>query len=530
MRLLILLILTVTAYAGPLDGYKTVKEREKFITDLKSKNIDVKTLTTTDAGNKIQLITCSNGQNLPAILIVGGVDANFPVTTETALNLAVLISKNDKLLSQYRFYIIPDCTPDQYAKISGKVKRVANGNSSKTDDDKDFEVGEDPNEDLNKDGYITMMRVKDKNGTHIPHPEHPEIMIKADPLKKEKGIYKIYSEGIDNDKDEDFNEDPGDGVAFNKNFTFKYPYFQKQAGPHQISEKESRAVADFAFKHPEIAAVLILTPDENLANTWKSNPKLEAMRVKRSLLKKDESYFKVIAGEYKKIMKTTDNPAPGSDRGSFTHWSYFHYGRWAYASRCWWIPTEKLKLKDSRASKEINKLLWFKKNKINGFVKWQKIKHPDFPGKEVEVGGFIPFASVTPPAKELNAIAEKHLKLLEKIAEQKPTLAILKFNVVSKGNDLYEIEAEIKNTGFTPTLPAMGSIARYLHPVQVELELGKSVKYYHGIGRSQIPVLAPGQTYKKKWLIISKSLPKTLHIKVYSPHLGTATQSTGVSK
>ena len=44
------------------------------------------------------------------------------------------------------------------------------GNARKTDDDRDFEFGEDPPEDLNGDGWITQMRIEARQAPicHIP--------------------------------------------------------------------------------------------------------------------------------------------------------------------------------------------------------------------------------------------------------------------------------------------------------------------------------------------------------------------------
>ena len=86
------------------------------------------------------------------------------------------------------------------------------------------------------------------------------MLIKADPARGEVGRYRLITEGIDNDHDEAFNEDPPGGVSFNRNFTAHYPFFGVGAGPHQVSEIETRAVADFAFSHSNIALVFSFAP------------------------------------------------------------------------------------------------------------------------------------------------------------------------------------------------------------------------------------------------------------------------------
>jgi len=48
-------------------------------------------------------------------------------------------------------------------------------------------VDEDGPQDLNKDGFITVMRVKDPAGTYMIDPDEPRLMKKADPKKRREG-------------------------------------------------------------------------------------------------------------------------------------------------------------------------------------------------------------------------------------------------------------------------------------------------------------------------------------------------------
>ena len=81
-------------------------------------------------------------------------------------------------------------------------------NASPWNDDMDDQADEDGPDDLDGNGFITEMRVKDPAGEWMPVEGEPRLMRKADPSKGEKGIYKLYVEGIDNDGDGEYNEDP----------------------------------------------------------------------------------------------------------------------------------------------------------------------------------------------------------------------------------------------------------------------------------------------------------------------------------
>ena len=123
----------------------------------------------------------------------------------------------------------------------------------------------------------------------------------AEPAEGKPGEFDVFVEGIDNDDDEAWNEDPGDGVAFNRNFSFQYQPFQLQTGPHAVSEVETRAVADFVWDHPHIAVVFCLGRHDNLTEAWKMNSQ-DRGRVRTSVDSRGRRLFRLrrqaISGEW----------------------------------------------------------------------------------------------------------------------------------------------------------------------------------------------------------------------------------------
>jgi hypothetical protein len=99
------------------------------------------------------------------------------------------------------------------------------GNSVDTDDDRDGKFNEDPYDDLDKNGKITWMRIQSPVGEYRLNPDDNRSLVKADITKGEKGQYLLMREGLDNDKDGNFNEDGEGGVWFNKNLSFAHPSF-----------------------------------------------------------------------------------------------------------------------------------------------------------------------------------------------------------------------------------------------------------------------------------------------------------------
>ncbi|MGB8958001.1 MAG: M14 family metallopeptidase [Candidatus Aminicenantales bacterium] len=207
----------------------------------------------------------------PALLIAAGFEGDQLVGTEIALSVAETLLKGaagdpeiKQRLDTSTIYIIPRVNPDGAEGFFAAVKTGRRTNTTPRDDDNDGRVDEDGPEDLNGDGFITVMRVKAADGEYMIDPDEPRLMKRADPKKGERGAYKLFSEGIDNDGDGFINEDPPGGTDINRNFAHEYPYYKPDAGPHMVSEAESRALMDWVIAHRNIAAVLTLGESDNL--------------------------------------------------------------------------------------------------------------------------------------------------------------------------------------------------------------------------------------------------------------------------
>ncbi len=199
----------------------------------------------------------------PAFWIDGGIHANEIQGTEVALYTAWFLAESygrhalaTRLLDERTFYIMPMMSPDSrdahmYQPNSTHSPR---GGQRPVDDDRDGLVDEDKPDDLDGDGHITQMRIRDPNGRFKPHPEYPELMIACKP--DERGQYTLLdTEGIDNDGDGKVDED-GDGYYDpNRNWPWSWQpnYVQHGADRYPFSVAEDRMVAEFIMAHPNIA-------------------------------------------------------------------------------------------------------------------------------------------------------------------------------------------------------------------------------------------------------------------------------------
>jgi hypothetical protein len=442
------------------------------------------------------------------------------------------------LFDQYTVYVIPRPNPDGSEKCWQQPRRDPTGNARPTDDDRDGQVGEDGPADLNGDGLITMMRVEDDRGEYIPHPADPRVMIKADPKKNERGRYRLLIEGRDMDHDEQFAEDGASGVSFNRNFTFNYPYFQVGAGPNQVSEVETRAVADFAFDHPNIVAVFTFTPEDNLVRPWKPDGNAEGQRVKTKLLTADATAQDTLAEAYRKMLGQENAPESPAGAGSFSDWAYFHYGRWSLAARAWWVPKmelpkaeekkpdeKKKEAKDTkpaddpRGADEINALAWFAKEKIDGFVDFKPLEHPDFPGKKVEVGGFKPLYRLNPPSAQLDALGQKHADYVVAVLDKFPRVTIREVKAEPLGAGVYRVTATVANEALLPTSTEMGRVGQQNYPIQLQLDVPEKTQFLKGSRRIAIDrIEGNGGQAERMWLIrLPDSKPTDAKVRAWGP-------------
>ena len=104
-------------------------------------------------------------------------------------------------------------------------------------------------------------------------------MKRADATKGETGAYTLYWEGTDEDGDGFINEDGPGGVDLNRNFQHAYPHWQADAGPHMVSEVESRALMDFTIAHRNIGAILTFGETDNLVTPPDSRGALAGAKV-----------------------------------------------------------------------------------------------------------------------------------------------------------------------------------------------------------------------------------------------------------
>ena len=498
-------------------NYQNLTKNLKAL-DAKSNYCTVKSIGKSSGGKEIWLVTLSESTApKPALLITAGLDGKSRTGTQIALKMIENLLNSDKLsniLEEKTIYFVPSVNPDAIDAAVANIKMEKRGNDTETDDDRDGRIGEDPFEDLNKDGLITQIRVEDITGSYIESSEDSRVLIKADPVKNQVGKYILISEGIDNDKDGMFNEDFSEGVNIDKNFTYDYPVFEKGAGVYVASESETRALLDFLYLNQNIYGVLTFGMHNNLSETPKYDSKLAGSRIIKGWLEKDIKVAEQVSKLYTQKAAIKDGPKMPMTKGNFAQTAYFHAGRFSFSTPGWWIPKVEVK-KDSLDSKlekpkdkeevnsEVSFLKWADSQNIKSvFVNWSVIKHPDFPNQKVEVGGFVPYILNNPPVNFLEEAAAKHVFFVEELLAAMPKIEINVPEVKKVNENLHRVTIKIANKGLLPTNTEIGDKIRFVSKMKTEILLQKNQSMVSGRKYFIRNSMQAGESDEYSWLIM----------------------------
>ena len=272
------LTLVPLAFSQAVPGYVSFSDGEKRLAELARQNsswIQISAIGSSAGGKKLHLLTVAAPGKVkpelrPAVFVGANLVGFHNAGTQAAVAfLEKLVAKKDDaavktLLETRTFYVAPMLNPDAHDGLFQGPKYRRSLNVGKLDRDLDGLVGEDGPNDLNGDGKITMMRIADPAGEWVIDEKDSRLMRRADPLKGEKGKFKMMAEGIDDDKDGLYNEDPAGGYRPDRNFAHAWNEADPESGPWPSAQPESRAIMDFLIKHRNVAMAVVFGPANNL--------------------------------------------------------------------------------------------------------------------------------------------------------------------------------------------------------------------------------------------------------------------------
>lgn len=424
----------------------------------------------------------------PAVLLLADPSGARPGASQLALALAERFAgAGAPLLEAATFYLIPVANPDAAAHAGAGLGAWQ---GAPVDEDRDGRDDEDPREDLDGDGLVLSMRVPDPAGAWLADPGDPRALRKPKAEDSEKGAFRLLDEGTDQDGDRLYNEDGPGGRRLDANWPHRWQEHAPAAGAFPLAEPLNRALADFVLERPNVAIVIVLGEEDELAAPPGGSDGDGAGATEPR--KADATLLKALGARLYEDLK--DKPRGGErGRGNFADWAYFQAGRLVLRSAVWSPPL------DGEGDDEVKLLRW--NDAVlggAGFVTWRPFDHPQL--GPVEIGGWRPLVRDNPPIESLPALVERWSAFLDGLAPDFARLAWSRVEVRDLGGGVREARATLVDAGLLPTVTAMGEATRRLLPVIVELHLPAGGRLLGGSARQSVPRLASGDAHDLRWL------------------------------
>jgi hypothetical protein len=509
----------VSAQTGPYDRYLNHNDLTQSIRGLAQRHgqlATVSSLARTDAGRDIWLLTLGRRQGRdvnerPALLIVANLEGNHLIGSSAALFAAEhLLTQYGQdpavtaLLDERTVYVIPRANPDgaelaftmrgyeiPYKPFAGDASR--GGLTIR-------ELGRD----LNGDGLVTLMRVRDPEGTLVADSADPRVLRQADRARAERGVWKVMVEGIEPDNLEAYVPMGTDGVNLNRNFPHEYLYFQPHVGPHMASEVETRALADFVHDRHNIGAVLTFSFYDNLRSAPPAQRTVpqgvtgNPPNVPTNIAPADRPFFEYVSSRFQALTGLRGDGAE-NEAGSFPQFVYYQVGLPSFTTPVWTLPAApaagaaaatggpaaaQARAAAAASTRDARWLAHMDSAGIDGFVPWTPARHPTL--GDVEVGGFRPNARVNPPAAQIRELAEKHAVFATWLGQQLPRVEVVETKIEARGDNVYLVTATLANEQYLPTQLAMGERIRFNRPITVRLLPATGVTVLTGNPQQQV--------------------------------------------
>ncbi len=407
-----------------------------------------------------------------------------------------------RCLDTRAFYICPRINPDgaEWA-MAARPKYVRSSTRR-------YPFDEEPvagllMEDIDGDGRILQMRVRDANGPWKKHPTEPRLMVRRDPTDGGGEYYRVLPEGRIRDYDGVSIEVHGffgspQGLDLNRNFPagWRQEYDQLGAGPYPTSEPEVRALVDFIVKHPNICGgTSFHTFSGVLLRPFGHQPD-------DKMPGEDLWTYKTVG---KRGEELTGYPAisifhefvyyPNEYIGGAFDWIYEHLGMFMWTVEIWnpkkeagidnkeWIHW----FRDHPIEDDLKMLQWSDGElKGEGHVDWKPFDHPEL--GPIEIGGWNRIRAFSnPPPHRLEAEVARFPQWLLWQALISPKLELRDVQVTNTGTDTWRVRLVVANSGWLPTyVTKMALNHKVLRGVLAEIEIPTGAALVSGKRREEL--------------------------------------------
>ena len=349
-------------------------------------------------------------------------------------------------------------------------------------------------EDIDGDGRILAMRLKDANGRWKQHQDDPRVMVQREPTEEGGEYYRLFAEGTVEgaEPDEIPPVRPREGIDLNRNWPSDWAPegVQQGAGRYSLSEPETQALAKFISDHPNIF-------------TWVAGHTFSGILLRPGFAEPDSAMPPTDLDHYKAVgrrgTELTQYPALDGhtgfqiNQGDIIHgsmeWGYKNFGIYTWVIE-YWGPHQLAGVEvenfarwflDHPGEDDLKMVRWGDEVLGNaGFVDWYEFEHPEF--GMVELGGWDMIRTLyNPPAHMLAEVIEPFPKWFTWQLLMSPLLRFRSLDAEKIAQDTWKIRAVIENQGYLPTHCSVQSLkTKAVRGVEVRLECGDGVVLAQG--------------------------------------------------
>jgi murein tripeptide amidase MpaA len=457
----------------------------------------------------------------PAILIEANIHALEVTGCTAALNLLQRLldgygsdRKVTRALDSRTFYVIPRLNPDgAELALADRPRFVRSSVRPYPRLDEQDGLHE---EDVDGDGRILQMRVRDPNGAWKPHPDEPRLMIRreADEAADDGEFYRLLWEGTIRNYDGVTIKiaPPLEGLDLNRNFPMEWAPegAQHGAGPFPVSEPETRALVQAIVDRPNITGYIAyhtfsgvhLRPYGGYDDDHFPTADLRAYKLLGAEATKLTGYPAVsVFHEFKYEPKE-------SIKGSSLDWLYDYLGIFGWVTELW-SPQRAAGITDypyiewlrDHEPEDDLKLLKWNDEELDGrgYVEWYPFEHEQLGA--VELGGWeVMYCWGNVPPKFLEREVAPHADFAIHQLLVSPRLEVHSLNVEPLGGGTHRIRLVLQNTGWLPTNVSEKAVERKaVRPLEVELTLPDGAKLLSGEPKVELGQLE-GRVHKRSAL------------------------------
>ncbi|MGH2685355.1 MAG: M14 family metallopeptidase [Actinomycetota bacterium] len=384
-------------------------------------------------------------------------------------------------------YVVPRINPDgaEWA-LADKPRHVRSGTRPYPRLDEQDGLAR---EDVDGDGRILTMRIRDDNGPWKAHPDEPRLLVAREPDEDDPNAtyWRVLPEGVIRNFDGVMiTIAPSvQGLDLNRNFPpeWRPEGDQRGAGPYPTSEPEIRALVQAIVDRPNICSYLTYHTFSGVHLRPYGHQSDDAFATSDLRTYEEIGRRATAITGYKAVSVWHGFRYDPKDviTGVADDWAYDHLGVYAWTTELW-SPLQRID-----GIGEYDFIKWFDDHPVEhdlallrwadeatgrtGYVDWYSFDHPQL--GPVELGGWNFIETWTnPPFVLLEKEIAPHTDLALLQTLMTPRLRLRSSEATSVGADTWRVRVVVENSGWLPSNVSQRALDRkVVRPLEAEISL-----------------------------------------------------------